>query len=415
MFLSHPTESFSTASASSPGDSSLKLLLERGLAWIDQGGYSEGIALLTLARKLISPARRDLIDMLDKFLRHYAVYGRAQAELQEAGKRFAEADEKLHTQAAFLKTELPPLIAELDDMLLSPPVTARMSAHLVPVADIPSHIPGLSVVPAVQSLNGNPAIVAAPTLAATCFNRFSIRHDGQALTLCSNRSGQTILRYLIAQPGHRASMDALMEILWPDDEPDVARHKLQVAVSALRRSLINSSDGELNGYIQCKDRLYQLNPEISLSSDVDEFLRLYHAGRQAGGAEMAAQYEQACHLYSGPFLVEDIYADWSSRQRDYLCRVYLAMCGVLAEHCLSSSQFEDALKWTSAILQENHTDEAAHRQLMRAYAAEGRRGEAVRQYQRCERILREELSVAPAPETADLLQTILNSSYRSQE
>ncbi len=130
---------------------------------------------------------------------------------------------------------------------------------------------------------------------------------------------------------------------------------------------------------------------------------------------MAAQYEQACQLYSGPFLVEDIYADWSSRQRDYLCRVYLAMCGMLAEYFLGSSQFEDAEKWAGAILQENRTDEEAHRQLMRAYAAEERRSEAVRQYQRCERILREELSVAPAPKTAMLLQSILNASCGSQE
>ncbi len=276
-------------------------------------------------------------------------------------------------------------------------------------------MPVLSVAPALQPLNGNHAAVAVTALAVTCFGRFSIRHNGQALTLCSNRSGQTILRYLAVQPEHRASADTLMEILWPDDEPEVARHKLQVAVSALRRSLINSSGGELNGYIQCKDRVYQLNSDVSLSSDVDAFLLLYHTGRQVRGAEMAAQYEQACQLYSGPFLVEDIYADWSSRQRDYLCRVYLAMCGMLAEYFLGSSQFEDAVKWAGAILQENRTDEAAHRQLMRAYAAEGRRSEAVRQYQRCERILREELSVAPAPETATLLQSILNASCGSQE
>src|SRR5581483_4298929 len=183
--------------------------------------------------------------------------------------------------AAFLKTELPPLIAELDDPPLPSPLTARIPAHLVPITDIPSHMPGLSVAPALQQLKGNHAAVSASALAATCFGRFTVRHDGHNLTLCPNRSGQTILRYLVTQPGHRASADTLMEILWPDDEPEVARHKLQVAVSALRRSLINSSCGELNGYIQCKDRVYQLNPDIPLSSDADEFLQLYHAGRQA--------------------------------------------------------------------------------------------------------------------------------------
>ena len=415
MFLSHPAEQFS------PGDiaenSSLKLLIERGLACIDRESYTEGIALLALARELLSPARRDLIDILDTFLRRYAAYGRAQAQLQEASRRFAEAEEELQAHATLLKTELSPLIIELDDTSFSPPGIIRFPAgsRLLPVPDVPARLSELSVAPSLQPLNGGHAAASVSALSVTCFGRFSINYAGQSLMLCPNRSGQTILRYLIAQSGHRASADQLMEILWPDDEPEVARHKLQVAVSALRRALIDSSRGALNGYIQCKDRVYQLNPEISLSADVDEFLLLYHTGRQAGGSEMAAQYEKACHLYSGPFLVEDIYADWSSRQRDYLDRVYLAMCSMLAEHCLGSSQFEDAVKWANDILQENHTDEAAYRQLMRAYAAEGRRGEAVRQYQRCERILREELGVVPAPETAALLETILNSGCNSRK
>jgi LuxR family maltose regulon positive regulatory protein len=44
---------------------------------------------------------------------------------------------------------------------------------------------------------------------------------------------------------------------------------------------------------------------------------------------------------------------------------------------------------------------------MRTYAAEGRRGEALRQYQHCEQVLQSELGVAPMAETTDLFYTLL--------
>ena len=46
---------------------------------------------------------------------------------------------------------------------------------------------------------------------------------------------------------------------------------------------------------------------------------------------------------------------------------------------------------------------------MRAYVALGRRSDALRQYQRCQRVLDEELGVLPVPETVNLFHTILNS------
>ena len=120
-----------------------------------------------------------------------------------------------------------------------------------------------------------------------------------------------------------------------------------------------------------------------------------------------AFYEQACALYKGPFLTEDTYADWSFLQRERLSRIYLAICGTLADYYLSKKIYEDATKWATAILQENRCDEAAHRQLIQIYSAQGRRSEALQQYHRCERILHEELGVQPLPETVLVFQALL--------
>jgi len=86
----------------------------------------------------------------------------------------------------------------------------------------------------------------------------------------------------------------------------------------------------------CKNRIYSLNPAVAIHTDLDEFLHHYQTGQQTN-KERIAFYERACHFYTGPFLSEEIYADWSSLQREELSRIYLTMCKVLAEHYLQHS------------------------------------------------------------------------------
>jgi DNA-binding SARP family transcriptional activator len=85
------------------------------------------------------------------------------------------------------------------------------------------------------------------------------------------------------------------------------------------------------------------------------------------------------------------------------------MCQALTEHYLAQQSYDDAAKWATAVLKQNRCDETAHRRLIQIYALQGRRSEALQQYQRCKQILHEELSVQPLPETTHLFQTLLTS------
>ncbi|HXL37965.1 MAG TPA: bacterial transcriptional activator domain-containing protein [Ktedonobacteraceae bacterium] len=78
-------------------------------------------------------------------------------------------------------------------------------------------------------------------------------------------------------------------------------------------------------------------------------------------------------------------------RREELRKTYVATCAKLAEFNLEHGCHKDAAKWASAILKVDHCDEEAHQQLMQAYAAEGCCSEMLRQYQRCQRVLQEEL------------------------
>jgi DNA-binding SARP family transcriptional activator len=395
--------------------SSVISLLERGLNCIQQENYTEGIILFAQARQQLLPGQMQLAAMLDTLMQDCEKHWQAQQALNQASKRFAEIDAELQVQIAIIEKVLPTFMQDRD---------TDSTLHALPrsLKNSNDHQMMQSSLSSVETLypQGTPQQTVAsyidessdtlPALYITCFCRFQVRRLDQPIVLCSNRNGQAILRYLVAQPEHRAPMDLLMTILWPEDEPAVAHHKLQVAISALRRSLNHGYVKDAGGgYILCKNRVYELNLLVPLRTDVDEFLEYYQAGRQSRGSVMIAYYKRACDLYTGPFLPEDLYTDWSFMRRKQLNQVYLTMCNALAEYCLETGRLEHAMRWSGAILKENRCDEVAHQQLIRAYAAQGRRSEALLQYQLCARILAEELGVQPMPETISLFKATLNN------
>jgi len=83
-------------------------------------------------------------------------------------------------------------------------------------------------------------------------------------------------------------------------------------------------------------------------------------------------------------LLEDLYVDWSFFSAGAVDQTYLSMCRALADHYFTQKCYEDAARWTTAVLKEDRCDETAHRQLIQIYAAQGRRSEALQQYQHCD-------------------------------
>jgi len=366
-------------------------LIEHGLDCARQGFFVEATSFFTQARTRLSGQENPLASALNAFLRNRELYVQAQQTLHEASKRFAQADQQQQHQLHALTA----LVANLTSS-----ENQRDPSTLYSIITVTT-----SVTAAGSNQEKEPVL---PALHIRCFGSFAVKRLGQNVGLCQNRSGQALLRYLVAKTGHRETMDVLMELLWPNDTPDVARHKLIVATSALRRTLNNGfADQPGGGYVLCKNEVYQLNPAVKLSLDTDEFLALYQAGSEADTPEaMATNYEAACQLYSGPFMHEDLYVDWSFIQREQLERVYLAMAAKLAEHYFENKRYDEAAKWANSLLQQNRCDETAHLQLVRIYLATNHRSEALNQYQRCKTALAEELGLEPQPQIQALIAKI---------
>ena len=362
------------------------------------------------ARDQIPSSYHWLVTALDSFVQSYARYWQAESDLHRASHRFTTASKEQQTRLEDLSRLVSRLVAIAGDEKDGPRIFRN------PTQSSPSKRDSRQDSASVQDH------ARLPALSISCFGRFEVRRAGSPVLICQNRHGQAILRYLVAQPHHRATLDNLIEALWPEDSPDVARHKLHVAISALRRALNGNYEQQKGmGYLRYENGAYQLNQAVTIQVDIDDFMALYRAGEQTTGTEAAQHFEAACRLYTGPFLAEDLYADWSLIRREQLTQFYLNMCNSLAEHYLAEERPEEAAKWARAVLEENRCDEAAYRQLMQAYAHQGRRSDAIRIYQRCERVLAEELGVQPMSDTKALFDAIMHSdslpseAHRAQE
>jgi DNA-binding SARP family transcriptional activator len=358
--------------------------LARGLASALDAHYDDAAAHFTRARDLLPADLERLFPPIAAFLESHSRYWQAQLVLHEASRRFAAACAEQQEHLAGLQ-------------------------HLV-ASSLPAAIGDGSV--DARDGRGRDSTIAAgpdlPGLRITCFGRFAVWRTSAPVALCSSRNGQAILRYLAAHPRHRETSDALMETLWPGEPPEQARHKLHCAASALRRALnCDSVARKEAGYLLCEGRTYALNPALSIRIDRDDFVTHYEAGRQAEGAAAIAEYEAACNLHSGPFLPDDLYADWSAAQRERLSQLLVTMCAAVAEYYARTGQHDRAADWAMRILEEDRCDEAAYQLLIRARALGGNRAEAIRQYERCKAVLAAELAVAPLPATTALFYAIL--------
>jgi DNA-binding SARP family transcriptional activator len=383
---------------------------EQSLEDLHRGPLAEAEALLAFAKECATSGLRKSGTTLCDLVQECAQCQLIQQELIEAmahsTRLYTVMQAKIDTITSLLMALLreccnsdPALTEEQAEQPVGvKPATTTVPSPVEPLIEKPTDVQ--TVAPKAGSL---------PTFSATCLRPFAVTIGHEPVELCSNRNGRAILRYLVAQPDHSASADTLMDILWPEDEANVSARKLQVTISILRRSLNTSAEKPpKDGYILYKQRVYQLNPAIPLHIDVDDFLKLYKAGSQAEGASAVSHYEQACCIYARPFLIEDLYADWSFVRREQLRQIHISMCTAIAEHYLAAHIYSKAAHWATVIITENRCDEVAYRLLMKAYALDGRRGEALRQFQRCEEVIQAELGMQPAPETLALYQAIVN-------
>ena len=308
-------------------------------------------------------------------------------------------------QDPLLETQFPTLEYDLggSDEIQLPPLASPLEPATQPQADV-TQDPSFRRQLHRLAYGGNlerplPAKPQLPTIfSVTCLGAFRLFHNEQPVGGWNGQKGLMILKYLIARHDQPVPKEQLMDVLWPDADPDAARRNLHQAVYSLRQTLKQCCpDLQL---ICFQNERYSLNPDLPIWFDFLEFEHHAEEGRrleQMGSLEAAIQaFGIADALYQGHFLEGDGHNTWSQMQRDQLRDSFLDVANRLGRHYLEREQFAALVSICQKTLSKDACNEEAHLHLMRCYLHQGYRHLAIGQFQSCIEILREELGIEPS-------------------
>jgi DNA-binding SARP family transcriptional activator len=240
-------------------------------------------------------------------------------------------------------------------------------------------------------------------LDANFFGIFCLRRDTHPYTFGHGRALLELCRYLFARSGSPVARDELLELLWPDADPDKSLHRLHVAMSKLRVLLGTGAVVQFDG-------LHYSVPSDTVVTDFGLFDDFYTRGLEHWARGSRAQAERALHsavaLYRGPYLEDALYVGWTAGPRMHYFERYLSALTYLCESASDANDLGHLLEYASRIVQLDDMRERAHRQLMRGHYQLGQRALAIRQYLCCAQALERELGTRPSRETENLYAAI---------
>src|SRR5262245_45427404 len=226
------------------------------------------------------------------------------------------------------------------------------------------------------------------------------------------RQGRLLFAYLVAERGRPVPRDELAEALWGETPPASWAKALTGIVSKLRTLLARQGmegAGALTGAFGC----YRL--ELPEGTWIDVAVaaaaaREAEAALAAGGLDAASDAAGvAASLLRQPFLPGEDGA-WVEDKRRELADVRERALDVLTDASLRSGDAAAAVRWAEQTVALAPFRESGYRRLMEAHVAAGNRAEALRVYERCRRLLAEELGAYPSPETESIYRGLLEGS-----
>jgi DNA-binding SARP family transcriptional activator len=218
-------------------------------------------------------------------------------------------------------------------------------------------------------------------------------------TAWQSKKARALLKILVGKRGRSVSREYLMETLWPDEEPRKVANRFSVALATLRAVLDPDKRFDPGHFVVADQNDARIDLD-HLSVDVEAFFAQVAAGLEAqrAGDEAAVidHLTRAESLYSGDFLEEDPYEDWSVGVREEARDSYTKVARALAERAIGRGDDEAAVRYLLRILERDAFDEQAYMELIGTLSTAGRHGEARRWYGVYSRQM-EEIGIESAP------------------
>jgi DNA-binding SARP family transcriptional activator/tetratricopeptide (TPR) repeat protein len=219
----------------------------------------------------------------------------------------------------------------------------------------------------------------------------SIRCDDQQWTLPAKAFA--IIALLAAEPGHALARNRIRVLLWAEFDQEKANANLRQTLARVRRleqrigRKILNDDGQL---IALNDAEFDVDLAQALSADVQTLVNAKDwPALEALVNDFTGGILSGIEISDGPF--EDWRNEIQTRLRHNALRALAALiAGASGREGVTRRQ-----TYARQLLEIDPTEELGYRVLMETYDAQSERSLALQAYQRCRKVLRDELGVEP--------------------
>src|SRR5262245_50631351 len=196
---------------------------------------------------------------------------------------------------------------------------------------------------------------------------------------------------------------------WGDSPDEKARASLRSALWRLRR-VLEPDDGRKGTYLRAHGSGDgSFNRDSAHDLDVKAFEHGIAPAREGADQvlsdDLLVRLQDGLDRYAGD-LLEGFDDDWILPERERLRCAYVTALACQMHNLKLRGRYEAALACGRRILAHEPLRESIHREMMRLYAGNGERAEALRHYGRCADLLWRELGVRPMPETRALYEEL---------
>jgi DNA-binding SARP family transcriptional activator len=230
--------------------------------------------------------------------------------------------------------------------------------------------------------------VSRPSL--TLLGGFNLRYRDRSVSLPS--SAERLVAFL-AVHGGSPNRSFVAGTLWPETSERRAAGSLRSSLWRLRRvgrTVVESSTTQLWLSLDVRVDLHRLKGIIRKALEGQAELRRGEVAALLGTADLLPGW----------------YEEWVLVERERLRQQRLHALECLCERLIEGRRFGLAVEAGMAAVSEEPLRESPHRVLIRAHLAEGNASEAIREYRRYRRLLKDELGLDPSPEMEGLLQAL---------
>ena len=222
---------------------------------------------------------------------------------------------------------------------------------------------------------------------------FQVQLDERVITQFESDKVRALLVYLAEEHGKAHTRTALAGLLWPELPESDARNNLRQAFFKLRRAIGDQFFVATRRTIQ-----WNVNGDFWLDTAVFPTDPLPHYGG---------------HFLDQFFLKNCVaFEEWILIKREGYHRQAMTLLFDWAEQARLAGDLAEAIQLAGRQIELDAWREEAHLQLMQILMAQGQRSEAIAQYKRCQRILADELGVAPSATLTTFYQQLQRQEVR---